>query len=869
MLNNYAIFNRGGIIKYIMELPKTYLPSEHEASIYNLWEQNNVFAPSGQGEPYAIVMPPPNANAHLHIGYALTAALEDIPVRYHRMKGRNTLLLPGADHAGFETQSVYEKHLAKEGKSRFDFSREELYRQMYDFVALNRQNFEKQFRQLGISCDWSRFTFTLDDKIVKQAYSTFKKMWDDGLIYRGERLVNYCTQHRTGFADIEVEYREAETNLWYIRYPLVDGSGEVVVATTRPETMLGDTGVAVHPDDERYTHYVGKTARVPLTDREVPILADSFVELGFGTGAVKLTPAHDQNDFDAAERHDLPKMTVVGHDGKMTSEVPEKYRGLTVAEARATVVADLEAGQWLVKTEQLTHNVGHCYKCGTVIEPLLMEQWFVNMQPLAKPAIEALKANQIVFYPETKQAQLVNYLENLRDWNISRQIAWGIPIPAFRSVDDAQDWLYDERVDQETIEVNGKTYSRDPDVFDTWFSSSSWPYATLGLGSQDFDAFYPLSLMETGGEILYPWVSRMLMLGLYNTGQVPFKAVYIHGYVMAEDGSKMSKSIGNVIDPSEVIDEFGSDALRMGIISGRAPAVNRGYDRRRVEEARNFCNKLWNMARFMQYQGEGKAVRTQSPVAQTSVDHWALGQLNHAVADIGKALDEYRFAEAYDTLYHFVWDDIAAWYVEASKVEGQGTLLSYLLERILIVAHPFAPFVTEAIWQTLGWGNDGFLAAQRWPETIEYNARKADEFVAAQTIITEVRAILKAMGTAANRLYHRDDALLNSQGDIIKKLAGLNDVKSVESGQGIYLTTTAHVCWLDIDRQAADSYLSKLEAEKQQTEKRVANYTARLNNDSYVKSAPEHIVAQTRQALADTQADLQRITDEQQRFSQL
>ena len=852
-----------------MELPKTYIPGEHEANIYNLWEQNNVFVPSGQGEPYAIVMPPPNANANLHIGYALTAALEDIPARYHRMKGRNTLLLPGADHAGFETQSVYEKHLAKEGKSRFDFSREELYRQMYDFVALNRQNFEKQFRQLGISCDWSRFTFTLDEKIVKQAYATFKKMWDDGLIYRGERLVNYCTQHRTGFADIEVEYREAETSLWYIRYPLVDGSGEVVVATTRPETMLGDTGVAVHPDDERYTNYIGRTARLPLTDREVPILADSFVELGFGTGAVKLTPAHDQNDFDAAERHDLPKITVVGRDGKMTSEVPEKYRGLTVDEARAAVVADLEAGKWLVKTEQLTHNVGHCYKCGTVIEPMLMEQWFIDMQPLAKPAIEALKANQITFYPETKQAQLVGYLESLRDWNISRQIAWGIPIPAFRNIDDGQDWIYDERVDQETIEVDGKTYSRDPDVFDTWFSSSSWPYATLGLDSEDFKAFYPLSLMETGGEILYPWVSRMLMLGLYNTGQVPFRAVYIHGYVMAEDGSKMSKSIGNVIDPSEVIAEFGSDALRMGIISGRAPAVNRGYDRRRVEEARNFCNKLWNIARFAQYQGGGVVQRNQDPSPQTSVDHWALAQLNQAVIGIGQALDDYRFAEAYDILYHFAWDDIADWYVETSKVEGQGSLLSYLLENILILAHPFAPFVTEAIWQALDWGGDGFLATQRWPEAIEYDREKAEEFEAAQVIITEARVLLKAMGSTANRLYHYDDELINAHSEIIKKLAGLNSVQSVEVGQGVYLTTTPHKCWIDIDREAADSYLSKLETEKQQAQAQISNYTARLDNTSYVQSAPERIVTQTRHSLSDARANLERIEAELTRFSQL
>ncbi len=426
-----------------MNLPKVYEPKEYETDIYALWEKSGVFEPTGKNKAYTVVMPPPNANANLHIGYALTAALEDIPTRYHRMKGERTLLLPGADHAGFETQAVYEKHLAKEGKSRFDFSREELYSQLYDFVATNRHNFESQFRKLGISCDWTRFTFTLDEKIVTRAYQTFKQLWDDGLVYRGERLVNFCTHHGTAFADIEVAYKEAKTSLWYLRYPLTDGSGEVVVATTRPETMLGDTGVAVHPDDKRYAQYIGKTVRLPLTGREVPIIADEFVDTSFGTGAVKLTPAHDQNDYDAAERHSLPKITIINHEGKLTDEAPEKYRGLTVLEGREAVVKDLEQSGNIEKIEDLTHNVGHCYKCGTVIEPLLREQWFIDMQPLAKPAIEALKAQKITFYPAAKREQLIGYLENLRDWNISRQIAWGIPIPAFQNVDEPDDWIYD------------------------------------------------------------------------------------------------------------------------------------------------------------------------------------------------------------------------------------------------------------------------------------------------------------------------------------------------------------------------------------------------------------------------------------------
>lgn len=410
-----------------MNLPKTYEPKDYESDIYALWEKSGAFMPTGKGGAYTIVVPPPNANGNLHIGHALTMGLQDIAIRYHRMKGDDTLFIPGADHAGFETQSVYEKQLAKEGKSRFDFSRESLYKQIYDFVSQNRSNFETQFRKLGASVDWEKYTFTLDEKIVTQAYKTFKKLWDDGLIYRGERLVNYCTFHGTAFADVEVEHKEEPGKLWYIRYPLTNGSGELIVATTRPETMLGDTGVAVHPEDARYTKFIGKTVKLPITGREVPIIADEFVDPKFGTGAVKLTPAHDINDYDAAERHSLPRITIINREGKISAEAPEEYRGLTVLEAREAVVKELERQKFLEKTEDITHSVGHCYKCGTVIEPLLMDQWFVDMQPLAKPAIKALEDGKITFYPDSKRGQLVGYLKGLRDWNISRQIAWAFP----------------------------------------------------------------------------------------------------------------------------------------------------------------------------------------------------------------------------------------------------------------------------------------------------------------------------------------------------------------------------------------------------------------------------------------------------------
>ncbi len=852
-----------------MKLPKTYNPHEYETDIYALWEKTNAFAPKGKGKPYSIVVPPPNANASLHIGFALTMTLQDIAVRYHRLLGDKTLFVPGADHAGFETQAVYEKHLAKAGKSRFDFSREELYQQIWNFVAQNRTGFEAQFRSLGGSVDWGHYTFTLDEKVVKRAYATFKKMWDEGLIYRGERLVNFCTFHGTAFADIEVEHKEETGKLWYIKYPLTDGSGDITVATTRPETMLGDTGVAVHPDDPRFGKFVGKTVKLPLTNREIPVIADDFVEQAFGTGAVKLTPAHDPNDFEAGKRHDLPMITVIEHDGTITRAISEAYGGMKLEDARKAVVGDLEAQGFLEKTEDLTHNVGHCYKCGTVIQPLLREQWFVDMQPLAKRAIAALEANKIIFYPEAKKDQLIAYLKNLRDWNISRQNAWGIPIPAFQNVNDPEDWIYDERVTQEIVEIDGKTYRRDSDVFDTWFSSSSWPYVTLDYPSQDFDDFYPLNLMETGGEILQPWVSRMIMLGLYITDEIPFKAVYIHGYVMAEDGSKMSKSIGNVINAPEVIDEYGADALRMGIIASRAPAVNRGYDRRKVEDARNFCNKLWNIARYIEMQLGENPVRTETPEPKTQADHWILHKLQQTVEGIGSDLDSYRFAEAYDRLYHFVWDDFADWYIEASKAQANNGLLAYALEAILKIAHPFAPFVTETIWQTLGWQNDSVLAVTAWPEVTGADKAEAQIFDELKTIVGEVRTILKTLGLNTATLRYHDVPFLDDNAELLKRLTKLQTVGEASEGEGLRLTQTSYNCWLEIDHDTAAAYVAQLQEKKAQEETAIKQLRGRLANKSYTEHAPERIVADTRSQLEAAEHKLASITQEIEKFGAL
>lgn len=851
-----------------MKLSKAYDPNEFEDAIYTLWEEQGVFEPvhRGNDQTFSMVMPPPNANANIHIGTAITLDLEDIAVRYNRLKGKATLFVPGADHAGFETQSVYEKHLAKEGKSRFDFSREQLYSQIWDFVDKNRSNYETQFRRLGASCDWSRYTFTLDQRVIRRAYATFKKMWDEGLIYRGERLVNYCTFHGTGFADIEVVYKEEAGKLYHLRYPLSEGRGSLVVATTRPETMLGDVAVAVHPKDKRYDQYIGKTVRLPLTERDIPVIADEMVDRKFGTGAVKITPAHDQNDYDVAGRHDLPKMTVIDFEGKMGHDVPEEYRGLTVEDARKQIVKDLKEQGVLVDIVEHSHNVGHCYKCDTIIQPLLKEQWFVNMKPLAKQAIQALKDDKIVFYPDSKRDQLVKYLEGLRDWNISRQQAWGIPIPAFQNVNDPDDWIYDDRVTEHEITIGTKTYRRDPDVFDTWFSSSSWPYATLDFpDGEDYKNFYPLSLLETGGEILYPWVSRMIMLGLYITGDVPFKSVYIHGYVMAEDGSKMSKSLGNVVDPIPVIDRYGSDALRMGLVSGRTAAVNRGYDPRRIEEARNFCNKLWNVARFIQ-EAMGDEPVLGEPWPATPADNWVLTKLQQLTDSVGQDLDEYRFSEAYDRLYHFVWDDFADWYIEASKVAPNLNVLEYVLTTVLKLTHPFAPFVTEAIWQQLDW-YEGILAIQPWPEVPSVDTKAARQFDEIKNIVAESRKLMRAMKLTKPTLLHQEVSFIESNGKLIARLAKLGSTELLEPGrEGLKLSDTSRKVWLEIDASSIKHYTGELHEKQLALKEQIKHLKQRLGNRSYVDHAPEKVVQQTRDQLADAQSQLDQLGEELARF---
>lgn len=846
----------------VMKLSQTYTPKEFEKDIYALWEASKAFEPQGKGDPFTIVMPPPNANAGLHIGHVLGTSQEDITARYMRMRGKRVEWIPGADHAGFETQVVYEKQLAKEGKSRFDFSREELYDQVFEFVAGNRNRFNDIFRQLGASVNWNNFHFTLDQSTVDVAYSTFEKLWKDGLIYRGERLVNYCTEHRTGFADIEVEYKEQNTPLYYMKY------GPFELATTRPETKFGDTAVAVHPDDERYQKYIGQTIEVEGINGpfEIVVVADEMVDKDFGTGVVKITPAHDFNDWEVAQRHNLSAKRVINHDGTMNHEAGQ-FEGMTVTEARKAVVEALKKKKLLVRVDEKYQNrVGKCYKCGTQIEPMLLDQWFVDMQKLAQPAIKALKNKEIEFFPEAKRDQTIEYLENVRDWNISRQIAWGIPIPAFQNVDDEDEWVYDTRVDQHTIEKDGKTYRRDPDVFDTWFSSGQWPYVTTGYPDDSFKDHYPTQYLEMGIDILYQWAARMICLSLYVTGKIPFEQLYLHGMVRATDGTKMSKSKGNVIDPYPLIDEYGTDALRLGMISGRSAGESAAYDPSKVVAGRNFCNKLWNIARYIESIIGDDPIKPD-PKTESVTDNWVLRELQQASESIEKSMDDYRFSEAYDTLYHVVWDSVADWYIEASKYEKNKQMMAYVLDTILRLAHPFAPFVTETIWQTLGWTGDSLLISQQWPKVKTGKASDAEAFSDIQKIVAEIRVIKSELKIKKTSLFFASSKTLDEYGDLVKTLAGLENVAKVEDGNGLNLTQTDHKAWLDIDRETREHYAKQLEKQREELEKRFTGLKKRLGNENYVSQAPKELVNETKHQLKEAEEAISRIDSEIKRFS--
>ena len=844
-----------------MQLAKQYVPNDYEPNIYAIWETSGALEPTGVGKPYSIIMPPPNANGNLHIGHALDMNLKDILIRYHRMKGDDAVFIPGADHAGFETWVVYERELTKQGKSRFDFSRDQLYSQVWNFVQEKRGNMELQLRALGVSASWKHLTFTLDDKVINTVYDTFKKMWDDNLVYRGERIVNYCTKHQTSFADIEVEHKNEKGKLWKIAYPTLDKIGEIIIATTRPETMLGDVAVAVHPDDERYKKLIGTRILLPIVDKEIPIIADEYVDMSYGTGAVKITPAHDPNDFEIAKRHDLPIESIISPEGKMVN-VPAQFLGLTPIEARARVLEALEALELRRGETEIEHAVGHCYKCGSIIEPMIKEQWFIKTQSLAQPAIDALKKEEITFYPASKRKELIAYLEQLKDWNISRQIPWGIPIPAFVNENDPKDWIFDTRTNEQSIVVNDTTYIREEDTFDTWFSSGQWPYiVTDYLTGGDLANYFPTDMMETGMDIMRAWVSRMIMISLYRTGKVPFKEVYLHGMVNDEHNQKMSKSKGNVINPMELVAEFGSDATRMGVISGRAPAQSQAFNKGSVIAARNFCNKLWNIARFVEAQiGDNHQIVDLEP--QTPADHWIIRQLNDAANNIAVRIEQYRFSEASETVYHTIWDDVADWYIESSKTAINRPLLSWVLATSLKIAHPFAPFVTETIWQTLNY-TDGILMREAWPTPEKFDPIAAEQFEQLKLLVAEGRWVITELpGNKKYRLLYGNDSLITDNQDTIKHLMRLEAIEHTDQPRGLRLAAANREAWLDIDSETLYQHQENLEMRLAEARQKLAGLKKRLENPTYVEKAPAHLVEETREQLAEQEKIITRLVSE-------
>ena len=857
-----------------MKSDNVYNPGALEADIYAAWEAAGLFSPKIRNyndretdtkNSYSIVMPPPNANGNLHIGHGLTIATEDSLTRYHRLRGQSTWYIPGADHAGFETWVVYERELEKSGKNRWQYSRDDLYANVWNFVEKQRGAMELQLRSLGASCSWEDLTFTLDENVVARVYSTFKKMWDDRMIYRGEKLVNFCPHHQTAFADIEVNYKDEEGSLWDIAYPY-DG-GEIVVSTTRPETLFGDVAVAVNPADERYKNLVGSTVKLPLTDREIPVIADEHADPEYGTGAVKITPAHDFDDFEVGARHGLDKIRVINDAGEMINCY--EYSGLKTLDCRKAVIKDLKEAGLLRGEKKIVHSVAHCYKCDTTIEPTLKEQWFVDVKRLAALALKALGHNEITFYPESKKKVLVNYLRGLNDWNISRQIPWGIPIPMFKKVTEdaksAPEWVFDTRTNLKEIEIGGVRYLRDEDTFDTWFSSSQWPIICTNWEPGVENPYYPLNVMETGSDLLFAWVARMIMMGLYVTGEIPFRDVYLHGLVLDEHGKKMSKSKGNVINPADLVAKYGSDAFRMGILRGRSAGQDQSFSENSVVAGRNLCNKLWNLSLWLESTVADNGDTGESYTTDNFGEDWLCRELNESMHLIAKDLETYRFADAVEVLEDLIWNKYAAWFVECQKLFKNIPLLKTTFEDLLIIAHPFAPFLTEAIWQRLPW-TEGFLINQKWPERLVFDPISAEKFEKLMIIVSEVRGTLTRLKKGNNwPLLYGDDSLIDENNLLIQKLTGVSSVLPTHgTPKGLRLAVPNSEIYLDIPEKLIESYKSSLTEKILKVGREIDTLNARLMNPKYVESAPAALVKETRDGLKEKETLLKNLKNELQ-----
>jgi valyl-tRNA synthetase len=842
------------------EIPKTYDPKAWEDDLYRKWEESGFFRPENSSgtERYTDILPPPNANGELHLGHASGYTVMDILGRFERMRGKRTLLLPGKDHAGIQTQVVFEKKLqAERGITRHDLGREKFYQETYDF-CLDRANYMRsQEKRIGLSADWSRETFTLDPEVSKRATETFVRMYHDGMIYRGERIINWCPRCATALSDVEVIHKETEGKLYHLPYPVKDSRETITVATTRPETMLGDTAVAVHPDDERYRSLVGKTVVLPLLDREIPIIADKRVDRSFGTGAVKITPAHDPLDWDIGRTHSLPTIQVIGADAKIT-EAGKQFHGLPINEARTKVIEALEQSGNFIKEEQHSINLSACERCKTAIEPIISKQWFVDVDAkaysLKQKSIEALRTGAIAFHPENMRDQMTNWLENLHDWCISRQLWWGHRIPI---------WYRGEDIYCGIDKPDGEGWEQDSDTLDTWFSSGQWPYTTLGYpDAPDAKEFYPTDTMVMGRDLLFFWATRMVMFGFYRTGIAPFKHLYFTGLVRDEKGAKMSKSKGNGIDVLHAIDRFGSDAVRLSLVLGTTPGLDFNLSDEKIETFRNFANKLWNIGRYVGTQSVGSE---SPPEAKTPADHWILGRTEMIAKEVTKLLENYQISLAGETLREFTWGHFADWYVEVHKIEKNDAILRYAFDTILKLWHPFMPFVTEAIHQTLHLDRSGFLMIAKWPVFPSTHETTADEnrFELVKGLISEIRNIRAA--------YHIDPAvkmvvsvrggseqIIRDNEEIFKRLARISEVKGTDDSapdhtlliQSGSLQAFLHLDGaIDIGKEKA-----RIGKELAETEAYVATLEVKLANPGFADRAPQTLVEQTRVVLDATRA---------------
>ena len=893
----------------LARIPKVYDPTEIEGRIYKFWLDNGYFTPSIEEgkQPFVIIMPPPNVTGELHLGHALTAAAEDALIRWHRMMGDPTLWLPGSDHAGIATQVVVERQLAKEGKLRQEIGREAFVARVWEWVRQYGRTIAEQHKRLGASCDWTRERFTLDEGPSRAVRTTFVNLFRKGLIYRGERIINWCPRCTTALSDLEVIHQDVASNLYYIRYPHAqDPTRYLTVATTRPETLLGDTAVAVNPDDERYADFVGRNVILPRLNRPIPVVADTAVDTEFGTGAVKVTPAHDPNDFDIAQRHNLPLITVIGPRSSMTDAAGPQYTGMTVAECRARILQDLEADGLLDKAEPLTHSVGHCQRCNTVVEPMAGKQWFVKVGPMAEAAASAVTEGRIRIVPDRFTKVYLNWMDNIRDWCISRQLWWGHRIPVWYC--DRCEHLTVALDDPSACEGCGSTEIRqDPDVLDTWFSSGLWPHSTLGWpdNTADLRYFYPGAVLETGYDILFFWVARMIMLGIQNMGDIPFHTVYLHGLIQDEHGEKMSKVKGNVLNPLEIIDEHGADALRFALTVGTAPGNDSRLSEAKIRSSRNFTNKLWNASRYvisildqspptqntssqgpanMSFRGSARNLEiaqapssSQSPPSDSLPieDRWILSRFQRTVEDVTRALNGFRLGDAQEYVHDFIWNEFCDWYIEIAKIRlrdlsdspSPAPVLAQVLDGALRLLHPFMPFITEEIWQTLvqrmptaGDRTDSIMVAPYPtpdPTAIDPEAEEwAGLLMALVRGVRNVRAERKVESSKKVPAVLLDGETLGDGGrSFLETLAQCsveahagdtpqpeNSIMVVEKATRIFLPLAGLFDFAG-ERQRLQSSLEELR-------KRIGQIESRLENEQFLSKAPPNVVEKERTRLS-------------------